>query len=232
MKQNKCKKITTKEELNGRSGMANIITRLKHLKKRELSNPYFDMDDYEEDAEIYGESVYNDTTDEVVFEEGKDAVNVDGINLMDIFYVVYNDINIFFMVSKTRSHAVALFELETINGKFIGEDNMPYETIDKDFKPRKRPYIIPENNCWTKTEFWVKSDKNGCLHIPILANAPLVRLDIARGRTPIMTEWVVEKLPKDKIIEEFKALCYAPFPVKRQADWIKPNEKLEKAAIA
>lgn len=170
------------------------VPRLKKLKKRELSAPEYDLDDYEEDVELYGETIYSDTSDEMFFEEGKDPLNKDGVNLMDIFSMKYRNITVFFMVSKTKSHSVALFEFETKIGEFIGEDKMLYETIVDGFKPRRRPYIIPGDNCWSKTEFWVKTDKEGNVHIPSYPNSPLCKLDVARGRMPIIGEAVCQKM--------------------------------------
>ena len=198
---------------------------LKRLRKRELSMPDYDLDDYEEDIELYGENIYSDVSDEVVYEEGKDPINQDGVNLMDIFCFKYRKINVFFMVAKTKSHSVALFELETNLGEFIGEDNMPYETFAKDFKPRKRPYIIPKNNCWTKTEFWVKTSKDGYAHIPTLPESPLCKLDEARGRTPIIGTMKCIKLSTTELIEKYKNLNRVPFTVEGKADWLSEKEQ-------
>lgn len=204
-----------------------VVPWLKKLKKRELSTPDYDLDDYEEDADIYGESIYCDSTDEIIFEEGKDAINQDDVNLMDIYWVKYRKINVFFMVSKLKSHSVALYELETKVNKLIGEDDKYYETICEGFKPRKRPYIITNNNCWSKTEFWVKSDKDGCIYLEISPDSPLCKLDEARGRAPILTIQKIKRLDKEKLIEEFKCLTNIPFPYEEKADWLSEKELIE-----
>lgn len=196
---------------------------LKRMKKRDLSIPDYDLDDYEEDVELYGENIYDDVSGNVFFEEGKDPINQDGVNLGDIFWVRYRKINVFFMVAKTKRHSVALFELETSFKEFIGEENMPYESFVENFKPRKRPYIITGNNCWTKTEFWVKTDKDGNVHIPTLPESPLCKLDEARGRAPIIATAKCQKLPVDELIKKHGNLINVPFPVEEKADWL--NEK-------
>ena len=200
---------------------------LKRTKKRELSNPDYDLDDYEEDVELYGENFYNDASDEFVFEEGKDPINQDGVKLMDIYWVRYKKINVFFMVAKTKSHSVALFELETNIKEYVGEEKMPYETFANGFKPRKRPYIIPNNNCWTKTEYWVKTDKGGSVYIKPLPNSPICELDEARGRTPLITVTKCDKLNIEPLIEQYKNLCEVPFPVEGTADWLTEKELTE-----
>ena len=202
-----------------------IVTRLKKLKKRELSNPDYNLDDYEYDVSIYGEHIYSDVADKTYVEESEDVLNAENVLLGDIYMTRYNNINIFFMVSKTRLHQVALFELETKMDYAIGEENMPYETFVEGFKPRKRPYIIAKNNCWTKTDFWVKTDSgDGLLYVPTSASSPICQLDIARGRMPTYTYLKCFKIPTDKLVEEFKKLTNAPFPVDNQADWFKENE--------
>ena len=210
------------------------MTRIKKLKKRELSNPDYDLDDYENDVSIYGETIYNEKSDKTIVEESEEVINLDNVRLMDIYLTRYNDINIFFMVSKTRLHHVALFELETKIDYAIGEDNMPYESLVDGLKPRKRPYIIPKNNCWTKTDFWVKTDTNdGFIYIPTSYSSPLCQLDIARGREPKYKLLRCVKLNVEKI----RKLCggnllNAPFPVKNQADWLKEDEIRKQKATA
>lgn len=208
------------------------VPRLRAMKKRELSIPDYDLDDYEEDVELYGETIYSDVSGKTFFEDSEDTLNQDGVGLMDIFLAKYRNINVFFMVSKTKSHSVALFELETSFGEFIGEDKMLYESLVKGLKPRKRPYIVPNNNCWSKTEFWVKTDKEGRVHIPTLPQSPLCKLDVARGRKPIFGVVKCQKLPVDKLIKEYGNLTKVPFPVEGKADWISEKEQKENYAIA
>ena len=206
-----------------------IVRRLRKLKKRELSNPNYDLDDYEEDIELYGETVYNELTDEYILEDAENTINLDGVNLMDIYFARYNYINIFFMVAKTKCHEVALYELETKVEHCSNDKNVLYETLVEDFKPRRRPYIISKNNCWTKTDYWVKSNiKKGFLYVKTTPSSPICQLDIARGRDPIYTTLKCVKIPIDILVKKFHSLIETPFPVDNLADWPKENEIIRK----
>lgn len=209
-----------------------IVTRLKKLKKRELSNPDYDLDEYEDDIELYGETIYSELNNKLIFEDAEGAINLDNVNLMDIYMTRYRGINIFFMVSKTRCHKAALFELETKLGHCVGEENSLYETLTKDFKPRKQPYIIEKNNCWTKTDYWVRTDTgDGCIRVQTKPSSPICQLDVARGRVPKYTTLICKKIPVQELIKHFNSLSNTPFPVDNLADWLKENEIVRKEKV-
>lgn len=93
-----------------------------------------------------------------------------GIVFGDIFFLRYQDINVFFYVCGTTSSQVRLYELakkkRRINGKTVN-------TLCCGLKPTQSPNIITENNCWHKSTFWVNIKDDEHIFIPIESNMPI-----------------------------------------------------------
>ena len=106
------------------------------------------------------------------FDIDYDIGNYDGVDFGDIFYLNYYGINVFFYVCGLDHHQVRIYELakkrSTINGVHA-------EYLTPDLKPTRSPKVVLEHNSWTKSEFWVKTDSQGNLIIPLGSNSPLVK---------------------------------------------------------
>lgn len=123
-----------------------------------------------------------------------DIENYDGVKFGDIFYLVYYDIYVFFYVCCSDHHQVAIFELakRRIKHPTLGKS---VEMLTDDLKPTKSPYIVLENNCWTKSSFLVKTTKEGKLIIPVEVGSRLYNKAIQLGvEYPVTGEFYAEKL--------------------------------------
>lgn len=102
------------------------------------------------------------------FDADYDIENVDGVKFGDIFYLDYYGINVFFYVCRTDHHQVAIFELakKKVKLDYVSEEEK-VEIVDRRLVPARKPYIVTENNCWTKSEFFVKTTEEGHILIPI-----------------------------------------------------------------
>ena len=103
--------------------------------------------------------------------------NVDGILFGDVFYLNYHGINIFLYVCRTSYFQVAVYELGT---KKIKYENKQVEIINN-MKPARKPLIVTEDNCWTKSRFWVDTTKDHELIIPINSDTPAYKEAIKMG---------------------------------------------------
>ena len=131
--------------------------------------------------------------DELILEIGSE--NKDGIIFGDCFYLNYYGINVFLYVCKTTSYQACVFELAKkrmrYNGKMV-------EVLSRNLKPTKAPLLVLENNCFSKSEYWLdttsdnSSDK--CLLVPVHAYDPLYKKALDAG----------VEIPETGI---FKAIC-------------------------
>ena len=90
--------------------------------------------------------------------------NVDGVEYNSYYYLDYYGVNVFFCVCKTDRFRVCIYELAKKQVKVNGEI---CDALCKGLKPNKNPLVVKENNCPTKSKFWVQSTKEGNLLIPI-----------------------------------------------------------------
>ena len=147
------------------------------------------------------------------FDIDYDLENFDGVNFGDIFYLNYYGINVFFYVCGLDHHRVRIYELakkrKIINGE-SAEYLAPY------FKATTSPKVVLEHNCWTKSEFWVETTKDGRLVIPVW-DGPLIYMAIALGY-PAPTPGPVYAFPLKKEKEEgiFKYYWLAPHKINQR----------------
>lgn len=81
--------------------------------------------------------------------------NKDDVWWGDVFWLRYHDINVFFAVSFTDTHKVAIYELA--KRKFKSGDEV-YEEIINQYQPTRSPYVVLKNNCSLKTNHWVETE--------------------------------------------------------------------------
>lgn len=95
-----------------------------------------------------------------------------GIIFGDIFYLQFCHINVFFYVCKTTSKQVCIYELAK---KKIKRHGRTVEVLCPGLKPTQSPNIITENNCCSKSTFWVDVKDENHIWIPITSNMPFSR---------------------------------------------------------
>lgn len=105
------------------------------------------------------------------FDADYDIENVDGVKFGDVFHLDYYGINVFFYVCGTDHHRVRIFELAKKRGVING---IHAEYLAPGLKPTTAPKVVLSHNSWTKSEFWVETNKEGQLCIPI-NDGPLLR---------------------------------------------------------
>lgn len=128
------------------------------------------------------------------FDPYTDIENIHGVSFGDIFYLVYYGICIFFYVCCSDHHQVAIYELakKRIKHPTLGKT---IEMLTEDLKPTKSPYVVLENNCWTKSCFLVKTAEGGRIIIPVEAGSRLYNKAIQLGvEFPDTGEFYAEKL--------------------------------------
>lgn len=121
-----------------------------------------------------------------------------GICFGDIFYLRYCDINVFFYVCKTSSKQVCVYELEK---KRIKNNGIIVEILDRKLKGSKKPLIITENNCSTKSDFWVDVKDKEHIWIPIYSELPIYSKAFEMAKDYIPTIGDFEAI---KIVDENK----------------------------
>lgn len=178
----------------------------------------------------YGEVIYNDEMGKTYLEEGDACLNKDGIKIGDVFWTRYRDINILFQVSKTRSHSVAIYEIETVIERCYDAPNELYELIPRKIEPKKKPLIITNHNTFKDTQFWVASNYKGRLSIPTSIFSPICQLDTIRGRTPRVTKLIGLNLKK-LLGKDFPSIYEFPVGISRLPDWPKDDESIDKTSI-
>lgn len=106
--------------------------------------------------------------DELDLEIGTE--NKNGIIFGDCFYLLYCGINVFFYVCKTNKDNACVYELAKKRIKYEGKT---VEILCNNFRPTKNPVVVLDNNCYTKSEYWVPTTEDGCILIPVSAGDPL-----------------------------------------------------------
>ena len=129
------------------------------------------------------------------FDADYDIENVDGVEFGDIFYLNYYGINVFFYVCGTDHHRVRIFELAK---KHITVNGIKAEAIAPKLSPTTSPKVVLSNNCWTKSNFWVDTNSDGQIYIPV-NDGPLVYKAISLGvEYPLTGEYRAYPLKKEK----------------------------------
>lgn len=148
-----------------------------------------------------------------------DIENVDGVKFGDVFYLNYYNINVFFYVCRTGVDQVAIFELAK---KKVLYNNEKVEVLAPGLKPARNPLVVIKNNCWTKSEFYVRTTKDKELIIPVAFRSPLYLAAIELGNEFPTTGNFRAFLVKD---------CYAYFgKIPEKIKKIKKINKINKNA--
>ena len=147
------------------------------------------------------------------FDIDYDLENFDGVKFGDIYYLNYYGINVFFYVCGLDHHKVRIYELakkrKVINGEHA-------EYLAPHLRATTSPKVVLQNNCWTKSEFWVETTKEGNLVIPVF-DGPLIYTAIKLGiEFPITGYAYATSLKKEKEIGIFKYYWEAPKKIKKQ----------------
>jgi len=121
--------------------------------------------------------------------------NTSGVNFGDIYYLNYYGINVFFYVCGLDHSRVRIYELakkrKIING-------IHAEYLTPNLNPTTSPRIVLNNNCWTKSDFWVDTTKDGRLVIPVW-DGPLVYNAIKLGNDiPMIGEFYAIHLKEEQ----------------------------------
>ena len=144
------------------------------------------------------------------FDADYDIENVSGVKFGDIFYLNYYGINVFFYVCGLDHNRVRIYELAK---KRTIVDGIHAEYLTRDLKPTTSPRIVLNNNCWTKSDFWVDTTKDGRLIIPVW-DGPLVYQAIKLGNgLPAIGEFYACHLKKEQ--EDGVSNYYWPAPEKK-----------------
>lgn len=132
------------------------------------------------------------------FDADYDLDNVDGVMFGDIYYLNYYGINVFFYVCRIDHHRVAVFELAKKKAK-LPKTGECVEFIHPKLKPARSPLVVLENNCWTKSNFWVDTNKEKQLIIPVAFLSPLYNCALDLGiELPMSGEYCAVPLTKEQ----------------------------------
>lgn len=104
--------------------------------------------------------------------------NENGIIFGDCFYLNYYGINVFFYVCKTNKDSACVYELAKKRVKYEGRT---VEILCNNLVATKSPLVVLENNCYTKSNFWVSTTKDKCLIIPVEYLSPLYKKALEQG---------------------------------------------------
>lgn len=88
------------------------------------------------------------------FDIDYDLGNEDGVEFGDVFYLNYYGINVFFYVCGLDHHRVRVYELAK---KRAVIDGAHVEYLTHNLRPTTCPKVVLLKNCWTQSEFWVKT---------------------------------------------------------------------------
>ena len=134
------------------------------------------------------------------FDADYDIENVDGVKFGDIFYLNYYGINVFFYVCGTDHHRVRIFELAKKRGMING---IHAEYLAPGLKPTTAPKVVLSHNSWTKSEFWVNTNEEGQIYIPV-NDGPLLHKALKLGvEYPLTGEYRAIPLKYNNILEYY-----------------------------
>ena len=180
--------------------------------------------DPDDGIDLGGEYVHDEKTGETIFVEDDECFNEDGINLLDVFYTRVRGMNIFLQVAKTRKHEVAVFELSSNFYPLIDNPSKYVEVLN--FNPRRRPFLVPKDNNYTNTTFWVKTTKNRELRIKLTPDLPLAEWDKMNGHEP--KYGVLRAIRLEKFVEgTTNTLRDLPFPFSKKPRWPNKNKTIK-----
>ena len=119
------------------------------------------------------------------------------IRFGDIFYLKYCGINVFFCVCKTSSAQCCIFELAKKTIKYEGKK---VEVLCGEYKGSKKPLVVTEDNCYTKSRFWVYAKNKDVIWIPITSDLPLYKkaCEQAKDFIPRLGDIPAIKLEEEK----------------------------------
>ena len=144
------------------------------------------------------------------FDIDYDLGNEDGVEFGDIFYLNYYGINVFFYVCGLDHHRVRIYELAKKRG-VIGGIHVEYLTYS--LRPTTCPKVVLLKNCWTQSEFWVRTTPDKKLEIWIGAG-PLYFKAKALGQEPVPGYVYAVHLEEEQ--ENGILNYYWPAPVKKK----------------
>lgn len=134
------------------------------------------------------------------FDADYDIENVDGVKFGDIFYLNYYGINVFFYVCGTDHHRARIFELAKKRIKYEGKS---VEVLTSKLAPTTSPKVVLEHNSWTKSNFWVDTNKEGQIYIPV-NDGPLLHKALKLGvEYPLTGEYRAIPLNNNNILEYY-----------------------------
>ena len=124
-------------------------------------------------------------------------LNEYGIIFGDIFYLRYCGINVFFCVCKTTTTQCCIFELAKKRIKYKGKI---VEVLYGEYKGAKKPLVVTEDNCYSKSNFWVDMKNENEIWIPITTDLPLYKCacEKAKDYIPKLGEFEAVKLTEEK----------------------------------
>lgn len=118
-----------------------------------------------------------------------------GISFGDLFYLRYCGLNIVFYVCKTTSTQVCLFELAKKKIKYQGRT---VEVLCRGLPGTQSPLIVTEDNCYSKSHFWVDVKDEEHIWIPINKDMPICERARKKGYIPKVGEFEAYKMTEEK----------------------------------
>ena len=115
---------------------------------------------------------------DVNFDADYDIGNDDGIEFGDLYYLNYYGINVFFYVCGLDKHRVRIYELSK-KKRII--DGVSAEFLTPTLKPTRAPLIVLENNGWTISNYWARTNNKRQIEIPINVSDPLYKKALELG---------------------------------------------------
>lgn len=145
------------------------------------------------------------------FDARTDIDNEDGFQFGDIIYVNYYGINVFLAVCGVDHHRVCLYELAK---KRTVVDGIHVEYLTLNLSPTSSPKIVLRNNCWTKSDYWARTTKDGKVELYI-NDGPLLRTALKLGVEYPVTGYVYAEALKEEGKKGICNYCW-PAPVKKK----------------
>lgn len=96
--------------------------------------------------------------------------NLDGVLLgqyygLSYYYYGKGYVNVLFQICDEDEHSVCIYELGLKKIKYEGK---VVEVVNQNLLPARNPVIVPkEMNCWSKSNFWVRTNPDKTLSVPI-----------------------------------------------------------------